>query len=230
MFVCLYVIFPCLLSIWNSYLFIHLSLHLLCSIFFVRLLAVDFQLHLAYVKTTAITALAKSSKNRHSAMLTSSISSSSSSLDIQPKAIDDQEKEQEQRGEPLWPKALNLLEQMGQDGIEPDGFCYSSAINCCGAEGRWKEACQLIEKMKRGGPRSRPNKIAYTAAISACGRAGQASKALELFQNMRDDGIPADRVAYNSLFSALRVSKDADKVGKRSRTLYTVSYCIWILY
>jgi len=177
-----------------------------------------------YTYNAAITALAKSSKNRHSAMLTSSISSSSSpsSLDIQPKAIDDQEKEDE----PLWPKALNLLEQMGQDGIEPDGFCYSSAINCCGAEGRWQEACQLIEKMKRGGPRSRPNKIAYTAAISACGRAGQASKALELFQNMRDDGIPADRVAYNSLFSALRVSKDADKAyelwgeicGKRSLT------------
>lgn len=45
----------------------------------------------------------------------------------------------------------------------------------------------------------------------ACGRAGQASKALELFQNMKDEGIPVDNVAYNALFSALRVSKDADK-------------------
>jgi len=119
-----------------------------------------------------------------------------------------------------------LLKQMNQDGIEPDGFCYSSAINCCGGEGRWKEACQLIEKMKRGSPKSRPNKVAYTACISACGRAGQASKALELFQNMKDDGIPADLVAYNALFSALRVSEDADKAyelwdeicGKRSLT------------
>ena len=45
----------------------------------------------------------------------------------------------------------------------------------------------------------------------ACGRAGQASKALKLFQNMVDEGIPVDNVAYNALFSALRISKDADK-------------------
>jgi pentatricopeptide repeat protein len=68
--------------------------------------------------------------------------------------------------EELWPKALDLLNQMNKDGIEPDGFCYSSAINCCGAEGRWEEACKLIETMKRGGPGSQPNKIAYTSAIS----------------------------------------------------------------
>ena len=67
--------------------------------------------------------------------------------------------------EELWPKALGLLEQMKEDGIEPDGFCYSSAINCCGSEGRWEEACHLIEIMKHGGPNTRPNKIAYTAAI-----------------------------------------------------------------
>jgi pentatricopeptide repeat protein len=67
--------------------------------------------------------------------------------------------------EELWPKALALLDQMKEDGIQPDGFCYSSAINCCGAEGRWKEACDLIKVMKQGGPKTRPNKIAYTAAI-----------------------------------------------------------------
>lgn len=69
-------------------------------------------------------------------------------------------------GEDLWSRALLLLGQMKEDGIEPDGFCYSSAICCCGAEGRWEEALQLINVMKMGGPRTRPNKIAYTAAIS----------------------------------------------------------------
>lgn len=68
--------------------------------------------------------------------------------------------------EDLWIRALDLLQQMKDDGIEPDGFCYSSAISCCGAQGRWKEACELIETMKKGGPRTRPNKVAYTAAIS----------------------------------------------------------------
>jgi pentatricopeptide repeat domain-containing protein 1 len=68
--------------------------------------------------------------------------------------------------EGLWSRALILLKQMKDDGIEPDGFCYSSAISCCGAEGRWEEALILMKVMKRGGPLTRPNKIAYTAAIS----------------------------------------------------------------
>ena len=69
-------------------------------------------------------------------------------------------------GEDLWSRALLILGQMKNDGIEPDGFCYSSAISCCGAEGRWEEALGLMRAMKRGGPKTRPNKIAYTAAIS----------------------------------------------------------------
>jgi pentatricopeptide repeat protein len=46
----------------------------------------------------------------------------------------------------------------------------------------------------------------------ACGRAGQASKALELFETMKSEGLAADRVAFNALFSALRVAKNSDKV------------------
>jgi pentatricopeptide repeat protein len=130
----------------------------------------------------------------------------------------------------LSPKALAILADMRSDGIEPDGFCYSSAISCCGAEGRWKEALDLMETMKRGGPRTRPNRIAYTAAISACGKAGKADQALELFQAMKNEGLSADRVAYNTLFSALRVAGDADRTfelwgeicGTRSTATKTV--------
>jgi pentatricopeptide repeat protein len=79
------------------------------------------------------------------------------------KSINSRTKQFDEEG--LWTRALLLLGQMRKDGIEPDGFCYSSAISCCGAEGRWEEALKLIEAMKKGGPRTRPNKIAYTAAI-----------------------------------------------------------------
>ena len=65
----------------------------------------------------------------------------------------------------LWTRALMLIKQMKDDGLEPDGFSYSAAISCCGAGGRWEEALALIKRMQRGGPRTRPNKIAYTAAI-----------------------------------------------------------------
>lgn len=110
----------------------------------------------------------------------------------------------------LWTRAMDLLDRMRADGIEPDGFSFSSAISCCGAEGRWEEALQLLDRMEDGGPRTRPNKIAYSAAISSCGKAGQVDHAIRLFRQMRDQGISADRVAYNALFSALRVSKRSD--------------------
>jgi pentatricopeptide repeat protein len=110
----------------------------------------------------------------------------------------------------LWTEVLALLSHMRRDGIEPDGFSYSSAISCCGAEGRWEEALELLDVMNKGGPRTRPNKVAYTAAISCCGRAGQVDHALRLFRQMKEQGLSADRVAYNALFSALRVSKKSE--------------------
>jgi pentatricopeptide repeat protein len=109
-----------------------------------------------------------------------------------------------------WQHIENLLEQMRSDGIEPDGFSYSSAISCCGSEGRWQEALALMEEMRHGGPSTRPNRIAYTAAITSCGRSGQVEKAMDLFREMKQDGLSADRVAYNALFSALRVAQRSD--------------------
>jgi pentatricopeptide repeat protein len=72
------------------------------------------------------------------------------------------------KDEGLWTRVVMLLQQMKEDGIQPDGFSFTSAISCCGAEGRWEEALELMAVMKKGGPRTRPNKIAYTAAICKC--------------------------------------------------------------
>lgn len=110
----------------------------------------------------------------------------------------------------LYQRALQLLEQMERNNIKPDGFSYSSAISCCGAEGRWEEALELMDRMRKGGPRTRPNRVAYTAAISACGRSGEYTNALRLFRDMKDEGLAADIVAYNALFNALRVGKQPD--------------------
>ena len=75
--------------------------------------------------------------------------------------------------EELWIRSLQLLDQMKKDGIRPDGFSFASAIRCCGENGRWKEAVNLLEIMRDAGPKTQPNKIAYTSAITACGRAGE---------------------------------------------------------
>mmetsp|Transcript_15637 Transcript_15637/g.33842 ORF Transcript_15637/g.33842 Transcript_15637/m.33842 type:complete len:1028 (-) Transcript_15637:2196-5279(-) len=114
-------------------------------------------------------------------------------------------------GDELWVKALDLLDQMKKEGVEPDAYSYSGAISACASAGRWEEALDLLATMKKGGPKTRPNKITYTAAISACGRAGEYEHALRLFEDMRNDGIAADRISYNAVVSALRVGQQAEK-------------------
>jgi len=111
----------------------------------------------------------------------------------------------------LWTEVMTLLDNMRKEGIDPDGFSFSSAISCCGSEGRWEEALQLMDIMENGGPRTRPNKVAYTAAISSCGRAGEVDHAMRLFRQMKENGMEADRVAYNACFSALRTAKKSEE-------------------
>lgn len=112
--------------------------------------------------------------------------------------------------EELWIRALQLLDQMKSDGIKPDGFSFASAISCCGASGRWNEAVNLLEVMRKGGPRLRPNKVAYTSAITACGRAGEFEEAMRLFRLMKDEGLNPDRIAYNAMFNSLKRANQAD--------------------
>lgn len=54
----------------------------------------------------------------------------------------------------------------------------------------------------------------HFVSAGACGRAAESSKALELFEEMQSTGIGVDTVAYNAVFSALRVSNEADAAYK----------------
>ena len=56
------------------------------------------------------------------------------------------------------------------------------------------------------------NDAYHTVTTGACGRAGEAEQALDLFRSMKKEGLSADRVAYNALFSALRVAGRAETV------------------
>ena len=103
----------------------------------------------------------------------------------------------------LWARALGLIKRMESEGVALDKFTYSSAINACGAAGRWEEAVDLIQAMKEDGNRgNRPNKVTYTSAIVACGNSGQWDAAFDLFNEMKQDGIQPDLVAYNALVAA----------------------------
>jgi len=112
----------------------------------------------------------------------------------------------------LWRKALNLIDQMKENGVKPDAITYSSAIKVCGAAGQWEEALKLINIMQKGGPKTRPNRISYTNAITACGISGEHEHALRLFNDMKNDGVQPDRVSYNALISALKIGNQAEQV------------------
>lgn len=108
---------------------------------------------------SAITALSKASKMNAKVSAKSNDSRQAASVTFPKSEVVNVDKEQ------LWVQALELIEQLKAEGLEPDGFTYSAALSCFGAGGRWKEALDLIKTMQRGGPKMRPNKIAYTAAI-----------------------------------------------------------------
>jgi pentatricopeptide repeat protein len=109
-------------------------------------------------------------------------------------------------------KAMELFEEMKSDKIWPDIYTYSSIMSSLASSGKYQEALDLIQAMRNGPLRARPNKITYTAAISACARAGAYKDAMRLFEEMKTDGIAPDLVAYNSLMSAYSQGNQPDQV------------------
>lgn len=66
----------------------------------------------------------------------------------------------------LWRRVLGLINDMKHEKVPLDKFTYSSAINACGAAGRWKEAVDLITEMKEDASNDNtPNEVIYTSAI-----------------------------------------------------------------
>jgi pentatricopeptide repeat protein len=52
-----------------------------------------------------------------------------------------------------------------------------------------------------------------SCSSAACGRSGEYEHALQLFTDMKNEGLQPDLVAYNAMFSALRVSHMPDEVS-----------------
>lgn len=49
--------------------------------------------------------------------------------------------------------------------------------------------------------------------LAACGRSGEYEEALKLFADMKKEGLQPDRVAYNAVFSALRIANKPREVS-----------------
>ena len=47
----------------------------------------------------------------------------------------------------MWRKALELLEEMKENGITPNGYTYSAAIAACGNGSQWEKALELLNQV-----------------------------------------------------------------------------------
>jgi pentatricopeptide repeat protein len=104
---------------------------------------------------------------------------------------------------PIWQHAVNLLEEIKEQNLQPDGFTYNAVIMCC-CHGPWELALQFIQEMQDSS--QPPNRLVYTAAIASCGKHGQADHALRLLAQMKQHKIQPDLITYNAVFTALRVA------------------------
>ena len=96
-----------------------------------------------------------------------------------------------------WSRALKLLSEMRDRGLEPNLYSYNSAIAACEQPER---ALELLSEMRSCG--LKPDVIAYNSAISVCEKGLQPQRALELLSEMRDRGVEPDVITYNAAISA----------------------------
>ena len=99
-----------------------------------------------------------------------------------------------------WERALALMSEMRERGVEPNMITYSAAISACEKSSQWEHALELLSEMQEH--ELKPDVIAYSAAISACEKGSQWERALELIDKMRQKGVEPNVITYNAAISA----------------------------
>lgn len=51
-----------------------------------------------------------------------------------------------------WRRALALLRDMENRGLQPNLVCYTSVITACQRAGEWRKALNILVRMQHGGP------------------------------------------------------------------------------
>jgi len=113
-----------------------------------------------------------------------------------------------------WKKALSLMDEMRDEGIEPNEVTYGVAVMACGNGGKWERALELLDRMRERGLSI--NAITYNSAIAALSKAARMEskqhagdedtsvlwrKALSLIKCMEDEGIRRDSFTFSSAIS-----------------------------
>ena len=128
--------------------------------------------------------------------------------------------------------ATQLLQEMHQRGIRPNGRTYSAFIEACGRCGRPDLALQGLRLMQRQKERERQARIdeegydrdepyildeevgAWTSAIHVCGKAGRWETSVRLFGSMKKLGCAPNTVTCGCLMDLLlRCGRTAETLG-----------------
>ena len=123
--------------------------------------------------------------------------------------------------------AFELLQQMKDANIRPNGMTYSALIDACGRCQRPDLALQGLRMMLRQKDDERkvvgavhlPAEVSgWTAAINACGKAGRVKTAMRLFYSMPRFGCEPNTVTCGSLTDSLL------RAGRTAETLDVLRY------
>ncbi|KAK6135962.1 hypothetical protein DH2020_030300 [Rehmannia glutinosa] len=100
----------------------------------------------------------------------------------------------------VW-EAADLMQQMRQEGVQPDIHTYTSFINACCKAGDMLRAMKTIEEMEALGVKA--NVKTYTTLIHGWSRASLPEKALKCFEEMKHAGLKPDKAVYHCLMTSL---------------------------
>jgi pentatricopeptide repeat protein len=109
-----------------------------------------------------------------------------------------------------WQTALDLLQQMRDEGLRINLITYNSAITALSkSAGRrnpygpskplWPLVQELLRQVRQDG--LVPDGFSYSAAISCCGAEGRWEEALGLIEEMKSSGARPNKVAYSAAIS-----------------------------
>lgn len=97
-------------------------------------------------------------------------------------------------------EALQLLQQMQQEGPQPNNRTWTAILAGYSQQGHDKDASHLFQQMSYEG--LEPNVVTWNAFISGLVLHGQNYEALNIFHQMMHEGDKPDKVTYMSILKA----------------------------
>ncbi|GLJ22551.1 hypothetical protein SUGI_0424430 [Cryptomeria japonica] len=107
-----------------------------------------------------------------------------------------------------WGRVEELVEDMLDQGIDPDNITFSTVISCARQCNLPRKAVEWFERMSEIG--CVPNGITYTAMVDAYSRAGQVEEAIDLYERARANGWIPDIKAFSTMMKMYNLAWDFD--------------------